>query len=385
MNNANFSMMRYLRDLGLDAHLLMYDREAEHFHPRHDTWHWEKWSPYVHKLRISNGGIDSLLSSKGTLIAELGGYDVYVGNGIAPVLFRKMGRTLDLFIPYGEGVEFIIEHYFRWQNLKSSIGSLLRKRLMEDALKCAVRTIITANMHPHSLDTYRRLGLHPVNIPAIGLYVEPKPGNLELAPQTSAAVERMQRSSLVVLSHVSHFWKNLPAPHFMAGVGKRNNWLVQGFAEYVREADNPDALLCLFEYGGDVAATKSLIAELDIKKQVIWFPKMSRREIMCLLPYADIGGSEFAGMYWGGCGWEFLASGVPMLHQLTDPETYESASIPLPPFFNVRSTRDIRQVLLENDRESLKKMGQACKKWFDAYQGYSLAKRYVALIEQMHI
>src|SRR5439155_11704088 len=169
---------------------------------------------------------------------------------------------------------------------------------------------------------------------------------------------------------------NLPVPHFMGGVGKRNNWLVQGFAEYVKAVSNSDAVLCLFEYGRDVAQTRSLVEELKIEKQVVWFPKMSRREIMCLLPYADVGGSEFAGMYWGGCGWEFLASGVPMFHQLSDPDQYESTEMPLPPFFNVRSPTEICQVLLENDRESLRDTGGACKKWFDKYQGYSLAKRY---------
>lgn len=383
MNNGHFAMMRYLRDLGVDAHLMIYNNEAAHFYPQNDTWEWQKWSAYVHQLPFSNGGVDSLQLGKSGLLKALDGFDFYIGNGISPVLFRKMGKTLDLFIPYGEGVEFIIEHHFRWKHPGSTAYSFVRKRMMEGALRRSVKAIVTANLHPHSQNTYERLGLHPINMPILAVYLEPRPDAGSHSQRVSVAIERMKRSSLVVFSHVSHIWKNLPVPHYMGGVGKRNDLLIQGFSEYVGKSSDSEALLCLFDYGRDVAETKSLIGELNIAKQVVWLPKMSRREIMCLLPHADIGGGEFAGMYWGGCGWEFLACGVPMLHQLSDPGRYETAEMPLPPFFNVASAEEICGVLLENDRQSLKIKGEACRRWFDRYQGYSLAKRYVELIGQI--
>lgn len=385
MNNNHFALMRYLRDIGFDAHLLMYRDEAEHFLPQCDTWQWEKWMPYVHQLPFSNGGLDldSLFPKKERLYVELGGYDFTIGNGIAPVLFLEMGKILDLFLPYSEGVEFIMQHHFCWQHPRAGAFSLLRKYLMESAIRRSVKKVVTANMHPHSQNTYKRLGVNPINLPLPMLYIESQPDSNLLPEYVRDSISRMNQSNLVVLSHVSHIWKNLPVPHYMGGVGKRNNWLVQGFAQYVRESSNMDALLCLFEYGRDVTETKELINQLGISRQVVWFPKMNRREIMCLLPHADIGGSEFAGMYWGGCGWEFLASGVSMLHQLDDPALYESPEMPLPPFFNVHGDSEICQVLLENDRKSLSKMGVACREWFDGYQGYALARRYGELIEQL--
>lgn len=383
MNNNHFAMMRYLRDLRLDAHLFMYSNEAAHFYPQHDTWEWDKWSPYVHQLPFSNGGPDSLILRRNTLLHELRGFDFYIGNGISPVLFKRMGRPLDLFIPYGDGVEFIIEHHIRWRNPRSTAYSFVRKRLMESALARSVKAIATANMHPHSQGTYERLGLETVKIPLLGVYVEPQPDVVLLPPHLQDVIARMQKSSLTVFSHVAHIWKNLPAPHYMAGVGKRNQWLVQGFAEYVREASDSAALLCLLEYCRDVGFTKALIEELGIAGQVVWIPKTSRREIMCLLPYADVGGSEFAGMLWGGCGWEFLASGVPMLHQLSISGTPDAGAFPLPPFFNVQSPAEICQVLVGNDRASFKRVGEEAKKWFNTHQGYSLAKRYVDLIDHL--
>lgn len=58
MNNGNFAALRHLRDQGLDAHLLMYADETAHFLPWHDTWHWQRWSPFVRTLPFTNGGIE---------------------------------------------------------------------------------------------------------------------------------------------------------------------------------------------------------------------------------------------------------------------------------------------------------------------------------------
>lgn len=381
MNNNHFALMRYLRDLGVDAHLLLYTNELNHFRPECDTWEWEKWRPYVRNLGISNGGLDALTASRSALLREFSDYDVCIGNGISPVLFARMDRKLDIFIPYGDGVEFIIEHFFTWRRLRSSIFRGLRKRLMEKALVDAVNVIVTANLHPHSQETYRRLGLTTTKLPIPMLYLEGEPPIPEmLSPAARAAIRRMQQSDLVVFSHAAHIWKNLPVPHYMGGFGKRNNWLVEGFAQFMTGSPDRDALLCLVEYGPDVVETRKLIADLALEEHVLWLPQMERRELMSVLRHVDVGGSEFAEMYWGGCGWEFLASGVPMLHQLKNPEQYESADLPLPPFFNVQSPTDIADVLTAHDRNSLRAMGVLCRQWFERYQGVRLAEKYVDLI-----
>lgn len=381
MNNGNFAAMRHLRDLGLDAHLFMYSDEPAHFHPTRDTWHWERWQPFVHRLPVSNGGLDAVIGRGSRWRRDLEGFDAYVANGFAPVLLARAGMTVDLFLPYAEGIEFIIHHSLRWRRPLSTAFSWVRKRMMESALRRNTKRVATANLHEHSLDTFERLGIEPLVLPLLALYPEDPPPGRTWPDAVSPLVERMQRSSLVVFSHVSHIWKQLPVPHFMGGVGKRNQWLIQGFASHVRRTGNRDALLCLFEYGTDVDASKALIGELGVGHQVVWFPVMSRREITGLLRHADVGGSEFAGMYWGGCGWEFLAAGVPMLHQLDEPERYGSDEEPLAPFFNVRSPEDIASVLDRHPREALKREGERARRWFDAHHGVALARRYVALLQ----
>jgi hypothetical protein len=380
MNNNHFALMRHLRDLGADAHLFLYSNEHAHFMPQCDTTEWERWRPFVHELGVSNGGRDAFYRPIGPVAEKLAGFDACLGNGISPVLFERMGRRLDLFVPYCEGGEFIVEHEWKWSKPLASAYTALRKAAMERAVARFVDAVVTANMHDHSLATFRRLGKATTNMFLPMLYLEF--GGATLSAPLAAAAKRMEGASIAVFSQVSHFWKNLPVGHYMGGVGKRNQWLIQGFADYVRQSGDRQALLAMVEYGPDVAASKSLIADLGIADQVLWLPLMTRVEIMALLDHADLGGSEFAGMLWGGAGWEFLAKGVPMLHYLDRPEEYALPDRPLPPFFNVASPEAITRVMLENDATSLRTKGAAAQAWNARHQGRALAAQYLALLEQ---
>lgn len=380
MNNNHFALLRHLRDLGADAHLFLYTNEHPHFLPQCDTADWPRWQPFVHELGVSNGGLDALTIAPGKLAARLKGFDAYLGNGIAPVLFARMSRTLDVFVPYCEGGEFIVEHAWQWRRPRASAFTLLRKMAMERAIRTSVGTVVTANVHDHSLATFRRLGKATTNLFIPMLYEEDAPPP-ELSPRLADAARRMDAASVAVFSHVSHFWKSLPVAHFMGGVGKRNQWLIEGFAAHVRATNDTGALLTMVEYGPDVPASRALIEELGIADQVLWLPLMSRREIMALLQHADIGGSEFAGMLWGGAGWEFLSQGVPMLHLLDEPQAYTLPERPLPPFFNTAGPHAIAAVLGGHNKASLKEKGRAAKAWYDVHQGRDLAARYLDLLD----
>ena len=64
MNNNNFALMRYFRDLGVDAHLLLYSNdgknELSNFKPESDTWNINQWTPYIHQTKIPNSVIAAL-------------------------------------------------------------------------------------------------------------------------------------------------------------------------------------------------------------------------------------------------------------------------------------------------------------------------------------
>lgn len=382
MNNNHFALMRHLRDFGADAHLFLYSNEHAHFLPQCDTTEWERWEPFVHDLGISNGGRDDFFRPIGPIAARLKGFDAFLANGIAPVLFERMGRRLDVFVPYCEGCEFIVEHGWDWSKPLASAYTSFRKAAMERAVVRSVDVIVTANMHDHSLATFRRLGKPTTNMFVPMIYDERANAEEALTGDLAAAARRMDDASIAIFSHISHFWKTLPVANYMAGVGKRNQWLIEGFAHYVKESGDGGALLVMVEYGPDVPASKALIEDLGVADQVLWLPMMSRVQIMALLDHADIGGSEFAGMLWGGAGWEFLAKGVPMLHHLESPDDYALSDRPLPPFFNVDSPEAIAQILLENSAATLATKGKAAKQWYDKHQGRALAAEYLALLER---
>jgi hypothetical protein len=137
MNNANFALMRYFRDLGCDAHLLLYSNDGQgalgHFRPESDTWQIERWQPYIHQTDIPNAPVAALdfpyssLIGIGAMIrswlgfqegwvppvsrkqirSAYAGYDRLVASGISPATLSRAGIALDIFFPYSTGVEFL--------------------------------------------------------------------------------------------------------------------------------------------------------------------------------------------------------------------------------------------------------------------------------------
>ena len=58
MNNNGFAIMRYLRDLGVDAHLFLYRNDGigslDHFKPENDSFEIDKWNNYIHNSDFDN-------------------------------------------------------------------------------------------------------------------------------------------------------------------------------------------------------------------------------------------------------------------------------------------------------------------------------------------
>ena len=103
MNNNNFAVMRYLRDLGVDAYLLITDDDGiksnAHFIPENDTINIERWRAYIKKVPI--GVYRSVFRQSSTEIRTiLKEYDFIVGSGLVPFFVYKAGRKLDLYYPY---------------------------------------------------------------------------------------------------------------------------------------------------------------------------------------------------------------------------------------------------------------------------------------------
>lgn len=391
MNNNNFALMRYLRDLGADAHLFLHSNEINHFLPEHDTWAPERWQPYIHTLDVGNNP-RHLLWHWRRFAKHLTDFDFVIGSGIVPALCSRAGLRLDLFYPYSPGIEY---YQAVWMTGMLNQANWA-KRLFYRFVCYHQGRGIRQSRHRTNLDfggeTDRsfhalRCAYHPISIPMV--YPEEPPDHLTRPAWLKDLIEYRRGRRLTILSHSRQHWvrdAGYSAAEWRLAT-KHNDYLLRGFAAYLRQhvADRPLLLLC--EYGKDVAATKALVEEMDIGLYVRWVPRCSRREIMELLHSVDVCVAEFMEEgIWGGTTWEALAAGRPVIQSVNfTPEDYRSrAGHELPPVLAARSVEEVEQHLLRLASEpgAVQAIGAAGRDWFRRNNGRNLAKRYLDILQQ---
>lgn len=375
MNNNHFAMMRYFRDLGIDAYLFKFANELDHFLPECDTYEYAKWAPYVIETKIINGDYKQYLKLKSSELYDLySGYDFYIGNGFSPAYFHKAGLKLDLFLPYSVGIEYTYKNLSK--NILDKIKEKLISRSQINGIKNSVRILGTVDAK-----TYEKAILLGVNTKKIAI---PMVYNRSTITNNSEYINefiaQINNYSFKVFSHVSHF------PYdSLAYKIKRNDILINAFAKYIKSNPTHDSLLILFDYGRNVKGSKNMIAELGISKNVLWLPKLERKEIMSIIEHIDLGAGEFGGYFWGGTGWEFLSKGKLFFQyvDMTNEKIEEITQMAVPPFLNTSDSDFIATKIqyFYNQRQELKDISAKILDWFDENAGLSLAKKYFDLIQ----
>lgn len=372
MNNNNFAILRYLRDLGINAHLLLmvndYTKSQAHFAPENDTFEIEKWKPFIHYLSFT--ALNAVLyMPKKKLHEEIGGYDIYIGSGLAPVILDKCGIRTDIYYPYAIGIEGVGDYLAR-RNFKEKkfFARILLRYLRKKRIKALrkARKCFTAELSL-SKQTFEEIGVEFERRPVPLLYNKLNYDNAELSDTLLEIAEEMKKKNMVLFSHTSH----MPF---------KKNYFLDGYAMYKQRNKDDDSVFVLLNYGTSVDESKKRIKELGIEENVLWLPQMTRKEIMYLLSFADIGFSEFYGAMWGGTGWEFMSQGIPFFHQidLTKEEFEKEIAMPFPPIMNVTSPEEICDQLIDytGNRQYYKNKGAELKEWFDKYGGIGLAEKY---------
>jgi|LWDU01.1.fsa_nt_gi glycosyltransferase involved in cell wall biosynthesis len=404
--NNNFSLMRYLRDLGVDAHLLLYANEGIEscnplYSPEWDTWNYSKWKEYIHRMPINNG-IEPIIGrldqfrlppSTDKLRKIFSGYDCYIGCGITPSIFRRIKKKLTIFYPYSTGVEWVGEDEFDRKLKKFNIETPFRKyvkRMQIQGIKDA-HTCINP-MTDITKDVLEKHGIISKEI-LIPMYY-----NLESTLEKyddkfiTGIISVLKDSRFKVFSHMRHYWIYDKSIHTKEGflyVTKNNNWLINGFSKFIKAHPDSKAKLILVDWGKDANESRRLCAECGIEDYVIWLPLLKRKYITAIMSICDLSVGEFTikdGTMWGATGWEAIACGKPILqsYNYADGE-FESIFGHHPPsILNVRSENDVDFHLCEmytnvNKRVAL---GDFNKKWFNDYAGISLAKKWLKILEE---
>ena len=389
MNNNFFSIMRYFRDLDIDAHLFIYRGEYEHFSPEKDTYNIEKYKKYIHKLSIRPSVMGLLFVNKRKIKEELDGYDFFIGCGIAPALFLKLKMRLDILIPYHDNIEYTSQPKL----IYNSSGYETVKRFAQKYVVNLQIRGIKENTSKIILNTIQDIGKEAIEklnlsnklikkyVPMV--YLEKAQKNEEL----NEIIEFMRQYNLVVFSHTRHSWgkKSIKEDYRGKGIDK----LIVGYSQFIKKSP-PDvnAILVLFEYGEEVEDSKRLIDELGIKERVKWLPLMARRDILQLISYADIVVDSLSVGMWGGVGWEGLANGKIIMQDIaqTDDEYYEEMGHKFPTVMRAESADDVEKHLknfVEN-REYFSIKAKENRDWFNRYAGIGLAKEYKKIVQELY-
>ena len=421
MNNNNFSILRYFRDLGADAHLLLNSNDGKgslsHFKPECDTWNIAKWKPYIHQTPIPDSPVAALdlpyslvfglrsriwswLSFKiyQTPIVTINqiqqAYDKYdrlIASGISPATLNRARVKLNVFYPYSSGVEYLCTESFL-AKFRGGLGinKYLLTRVSQQQANgiCAANNVINGDMGLTN-DVLLDLGIQPINLFIPMLYDRDE---VPKDPPTSVLRDilgAILNSNFILLHHSRLMWCNpgCYSNDAWAHENKNNDWLLRSFSSFLKKRPTIKACLLMLEYGPDVAATKRLATDLGVNSSIHWLPKMDRREIMWLLSHASIGFGEFNDvprMIWGGTGWEVLASGKPLIQRFNfDKGEFERIyGYPSPPMLPVRNQDDVLRHLLDmaDNVEKRIEIGGAAKKWFESYNGIGLARQWLEIV-----
>jgi glycosyltransferase involved in cell wall biosynthesis len=367
MNNMLFSVTRYLRDRGVDAELLLLNDEDAHFHPSADTFE-RTYQSFVRRLSWGEPR-DIARVSASDVAKSIEGYDLLIGSGSVPAFLDKIGRGLDIFVPYGSD---LFELPFNFQGFRrraplSLIEAPVRQRrgIRRAKVLWGDRSIA----FERAVAKLRFKGVREFqSVPMVytPLYCpEVLRGYYERSHWYRDVAALRNRVDVLVLHHARHIW----GANYGFWQAKGNDKLVHGFAEARASRRDVRFGLVMLEYGPELERTRALVERLGLTDQVLWLPQTVRKEVMVAMSLADIGCGEFANS-WLSCGtvYETLALGKPLLHRRKD-SLYANDFDELYPLMNVESATEIAWHLVDyvDNTEHWKAIGAAGRAWHQRY------------------
>ncbi len=314
-------LVRYLRDRGMDAYLFLLNNEHDHFHPSADSYDLSyqaytqnlSWgSPNTFAKYLFNNSWDRIRD-------DLRDMDVIIACDLVPAFLHKAGLSVDIFIPYGSDLyEF---PFLQKRKLLSLLYANFQKKGIRNAKFLHLAYSTELYEYPLKKLSYNGMRLD-LQVPMIytKMYDPEFIHNYYNRSQWYQEFKAIRESFDLIIFHQSrHNWKT--GAYFNS---KGTNRLLQGFSKYVHSTKKIKAVIVTFEYGWDVLHSKSLIKNLGIEKNVFWFPKTMRKEIMVGLSLADIGTAEFEFSYFtSGAICETLSMAKPLM-QYRDDALYEN-------------------------------------------------------------
>jgi hypothetical protein len=363
LNNSNFSVARHLRDRGYEVTLFLMN-EFEHFMPINDTYD-ENDLKMVQTLDWYDRGFWTSNKEIKKVASE---HDFLIGTGVIPAYMFKAGINLDLLFPMGG--EIRSQSFFSWDKKKSIISQLglyYAKYYLRKGLRRTKKVAI-----PYYDDAFegfiKKLGLfHNRSFDIVPFIYIPQ-------YQTDSFIEYSQANELyrkiskikaeTDLLIIQQGRQEISDPANLDYKG--NDKLFKAFKQII-EVNNINAHLVLFEHGTDIALSKKLIQELEIKKHVTWLPLTPRKDIMPVLSLADVGVgilSDVSFITYGSL-LELLVMNIPVIHHYAEEKIKNIHFETMYPYINARTEKEVYEALLSvyNDKEKYKKIASTGRGW----------------------
>ncbi len=382
MNNNFFAITRYLRDIGINAHLLLFNNETDHFLPHNDTFT-DEYTNFT--IQLNWGDLESFQNIDFEKVEDdLKTFDFLIGCGTSPAFVNKIDRKLDIFAPYGSDIYKL--PFFQFVHPKRLFTYLSLSRHQRMGIKKS------NYLHLDRADTkleqlLLKMGLKNKRI-QLGMpmfyhktYTDDTIQNHFENTSLLCELNTLRTENEILLfQYCRQLWKSKPAVKWNA---KGNDKLIKGFKRFITHHAEKKVKLILVEYGPDVVHTKKLIAHLNLEKFVIWLPPLKRKEIMLCLTYVDmvIGELSYSWMTYGVV-YETLAMGCPLMHYRID-KNYESFYPKLYPMVSAHNDIEVENgiVSLSKDPDRLRRVGEEGKKWLFKYAIQEPIEKYRELIE----
>ncbi len=391
MNNNFFAFARYLRDAGYQVKLILLN-EPDHFRPIADTYNFD-YQAYTtdsrwHMHSIESDVLKSLVSN------DTDDLDFIFGCDYAPAYLQVIGRSLDCFLPFGsdfyefpfldnEKLHFSLK-LKRWIIYRMNAGCkcgtdyelLTKARYQREGIlntkKIGVFSITTSPQLQEFIKVHN-LSNKFFNLPIPMLYF-PQYENSETLKRTPffPIFQQIRDKYEILIFHQTKHDYSL----------KGNDILLRGLAKFVKKTRFMGIGLITMEYGMDVGKSKAMIDDLGIQDNVVWLPKMFRRDLMAGLSIADIGACQFANSFiTNGSLFETMATGKPVM-QYREDEKHDGIFENLYPVMNVKTEEDICNALIDykNNRSSYEEMGVKTKEWFMDNIIHRSIREYTAMI-----
>jgi glycosyltransferase involved in cell wall biosynthesis len=358
MNNNMFCLVRYLRDRGLDAHLLLLSHEHERYLPEADTYgHGHR--AWVRRLGWGSEP-DFAKTDPERIRRDLEGFEAFIGCNYAPAFLHKAGLGLDVFCPHGSDY-YEVPFYTDERGEPTPLALAQRAAIREAAFYMAPYTNPDRERFWDGIGPTGERSPHPIPLLYLPEYTPERMARYcEPGRDADALRELKRKRGLLVVQHIRQCWAN-PA---LVNDHKGNDVLLRGVARYVHDSGG-DAGLAIFDYGPDADATRSLVRELGLDDRTLWLAPRTRKEIMPLLALADAAALEFRYSWIAGGGiFEALAMGRPVLAR-RDDEMY--AGRKLFPMLRARDEEQVAEALARcaASPEAMAELGAQGRVWLE--------------------